>query len=423
MKNFLYFFVNRDKTEFKIGITEDIEERYLRLTSLWGEIDLAASCMLAGSRREVAGLERTLHFLLENWRMEKPCRLEGRREWFSMACFEKAFEILQSAAGLRGFDLQDKLSRGIPIAMRETRDRVVRERPAVETIANFDGIKQLWPAILGAFETYQQCHDFMASHLLPWLSGGGEAVQDHGFSPSTPLDNQDSYNMSWETFMSRLNGEYTERDRKLYAFLVHAVWDELETTRIHALSVAEINKVFRALGGDFSPQWIWESARRLNKTSIEWVERSDSRLSKGIASLLSYARTDSEAQESGYLYFEIPAGLAQIIKAPGRFARLRIHFMLGLSGKYAVTLYEILESAANLKNPALEVELATSLLYPHCHYSYRQVRSHVAALSSVRRDAIVALGVKHRGRHDELLRDCAEYQALFREQYFAKEGV
>ena len=192
MKNFLYFFVNRDKTEFKIGITEDIEERYLRLTSLWGEIDLAASCMLAGSRREVAGLERTLHFLLENWRMEKPCRLEGRREWFSMACFEKAFEILQSAAGLRGFDLQDKLSRGIPIAMRETRDRVVRERPAVETIANFDGIKQLWPAILGAFETYQQCHDFMASHLLPWLSGGGEAVQDHGFSPSTPLDNQDS---------------------------------------------------------------------------------------------------------------------------------------------------------------------------------------------------------------------------------------
>ena len=53
MKNFLYFFVNRDKTEFKIGITEDIEERYLRLTSLWGEIDLAASCMLAGSRREV----------------------------------------------------------------------------------------------------------------------------------------------------------------------------------------------------------------------------------------------------------------------------------------------------------------------------------------------------------------------------------
>jgi thymidylate synthase ThyX len=52
----------------------------------------------------------------------------------------------------------------------------------------------------------------------------------------------------------------------------------------------------------------------------------------------------------------------------------------------------------------LEIELATSLLYPHCHYSYRQLRGHVAALSSVRLSEIVGLGTKHRGRHDELLR-------------------
>jgi len=52
----------------------------------------------------------------------------------------------------------------------------------------------------------------------------------------------------------------------------------------------------------------------------------------------------------------------------------------------------------------LEVELATSLLYPHCHYSYRQLREHVAALSESRRDEIVKLGVAHRGRHDELPR-------------------
>jgi hypothetical protein len=165
--------------------------------------------------------------------------------------------------------------------------------------------------------------------------------------------------MPWEVIVVRVNGEYTERDRKLYAFLVHAVWDELETTRIHALPVAEINKVFRELGGDNNPDWIWESAKRLNKTSIEWEERADGRLSKGIASLLSYALTDAEAQESGYLNFEIPAGLIQVFKAPGRFARLRIHFMLGLSGKYAVTLYEILESVVNMKTPVLEVDLPT----------------------------------------------------------------
>ena len=39
----------------------------------------------------------------------------------------------------------------------------------------------------------------------------------------------------------------------------------------------------------------------------------------------------------------------------------------------------------------LEVELATSLLYPHCHYSYRQLRDQVAGLSEVRRDELVAL--------------------------------
>ncbi|HEY6413490.1 MAG TPA: FAD-dependent thymidylate synthase [Edaphobacter sp.] len=53
---------------------------------------------------------------------------------------------------------------------------------------------------------------------------------------------------------------------------------------------------------------------------------------------------------------------------------------------------------------SLEVELATSLLYPHCHYSYRQLRSNVAALNALRRDELIELGTKHRGRHDELLR-------------------
>ena len=55
-------------------------------------------------------------------------------------------------------------------------------------------------------------------------------------------------------------------------------------------------------------------------------------------------------------------------------------------------------------NEPLEVELATSLLYPHCHYSYRQLRGHVAGLNAERLSEIIAIGAKHRGRHDELLR-------------------
>jgi thymidylate synthase ThyX len=62
----------------------------------------------------------------------------------------------------------------------------------------------------------------------------------------------------------------------------------------------------------------------------------------------------------------------------------------------------------------LDVELATTLLYEHCHYSYRQLRQSVAALSEARRAEIVDLGLRHRGRHDEMLRPyCAGQQFRF----------
>ncbi|HWG18385.1 MAG TPA: FAD-dependent thymidylate synthase [Acidobacteriaceae bacterium] len=53
---------------------------------------------------------------------------------------------------------------------------------------------------------------------------------------------------------------------------------------------------------------------------------------------------------------------------------------------------------------SLEIELATSLLYPECHYSWRQLQLAVSALPARRVDEICGLGTKHRGRHDELLR-------------------
>ncbi len=52
----------------------------------------------------------------------------------------------------------------------------------------------------------------------------------------------------------------------------------------------------------------------------------------------------------------------------------------------------------------LEVELAASLLYPHCHSSYRQLRGVVAGLDGARLSELIAVGTRHRGRHDELLR-------------------
>ncbi len=56
------------------------------------------------------------------------------------------------------------------------------------------------------------------------------------------------------------------------------------------------------------------------------------------------------------------------------------------------------------RTESLEVELAATLLYSASHHPYRQVRDLVAALPAPRVTEIIELGVRHRGRHDELLR-------------------
>ncbi|HEY6302030.1 MAG TPA: FAD-dependent thymidylate synthase [Terriglobales bacterium] len=55
-------------------------------------------------------------------------------------------------------------------------------------------------------------------------------------------------------------------------------------------------------------------------------------------------------------------------------------------------------------NDALEIELATTLVYGHCHYSYRQIRKTIEAAGAARRREIIDLGLRHRGKHDELPR-------------------
>jgi thymidylate synthase ThyX len=67
-----------------------------------------------------------------------------------------------------------------------------------------------------------------------------------------------------------------------------------------------------------------------------------------------------------------------------------------------------------LEEEPLEVELASTLLYEHCHYSYRQVRQAVQAAGEKIRREIINLGIRSRGKHDELLRPfCAGQQFRF----------
>ena len=65
-----------------------------------------------------------------------------------------------------------------------------------------------------------------------------------------------------------------------------------------------------------------------------------------------------------------------------------------------------------LEDEPLEVELATTLLYGAGHYSYRQLREAVESLSATWRAEIIDLGLRHRGKHDELLRAFSAGQAF-----------
>ena len=57
-----------------------------------------------------------------------------------------------------------------------------------------------------------------------------------------------------------------------------------------------------------------------------------------------------------------------------------------------------------LDEEPLEVELATTLVYEHSHYPYRQIRHAIGTAGERIRREIIDTGLRHRGKHDELLR-------------------
>lgn len=67
-----------------------------------------------------------------------------------------------------------------------------------------------------------------------------------------------------------------------------------------------------------------------------------------------------------------------------------------------------------LEDEPLEVELAATLIYEHSHYPYRQIRQAVEAAGETIRREIIDMGLRHRGRHDEMQRAfCAGQQFRF----------
>ena len=198
-----------------------------------------------------------------------------------------------------------------------------------------------------------------------------------------------------QTVILKVEGPYTERDRKLWVFLLHAVFDELGEKPMHSLSIRDINAVFRSLGGRHETDWLWESAKRLSRTVIEFETVMGDERFLGVTALFG-ANVPRKGKRGSELHFYFPPNLIPIIKNPMRFARLRVHFMLKLSGKYAVTLYEILEGFANRRDGQCRVtleDLRTWLKVPEGAYpDWKNFRHRVLrpALEQINADPIGA---------------------------------
>jgi thymidylate synthase ThyX len=67
-----------------------------------------------------------------------------------------------------------------------------------------------------------------------------------------------------------------------------------------------------------------------------------------------------------------------------------------------------------LGDDPLEIELPTTLLYEHARHPYRQIREVVTAMSVAQREEIIEMGLRHRGRFDEVSHAyCAGQQFRF----------
>jgi plasmid replication initiation protein len=140
----------------------------------------------------------------------------------------------------------------------------------------------------------------------------------------------------------KIEGKFRLRERKLFILLIHAVWDELGKQRYHFVEIEKIKHIFTQTSNTKSFEWLWEYLENLAEVKVTY--KTDKL--RGLFRLFASVRVDDERKN---VKFQVPEDLIEVLLAPQNFARLRTHFILGLKGKYSISLYQLLESKINLR--------------------------------------------------------------------------
>jgi len=143
-----------------------------------------------------------------------------------------------------------------------------------------------------------------------------------------------------------------ERELKVLFFLLHTVYDELEPGKTHEIDMYKVHDALRTQYGiaDKSIKWVWDSVQTLSRFTVEWIDTRGDERWECIGSLINHAETNQTARDSGILRFRFYNELVPVLKEQSRFSRMRLHFLMSLSGKYSIILYGILEGFANQKH-------------------------------------------------------------------------
>ena len=172
-------------------------------------------------------------------------------------------------------------------------------------------------------------------------------------SSGDPMDTTTPYTLplTQEIAVTRCLGPYTEIDRKLWATLVAVAWDNLGITRVHEVDFRDISRLFHELkGGRNGSAWVIASAKRLQSSRLEWEDEEEIGTTPLLGGVIVKKAT-------GSIYYQFDDFMLQKLLDNKRFSRLRLHFLIGLSGKYSVSLYMLLEAAINLRRPVIDISM------------------------------------------------------------------
>lgn len=161
--------------------------------------------------------------------------------------------------------------------------------------------------------------------------------------------------LSQEFSYMQVDGVYSEIDRKLWLVLIYLAFDKLHISTQFVTNLRDIAKVFRECGGaDDGTDWLFDSARRLRKSGVDWIDQKEGKINKTTSTLLSGLK---ENLETGEIAYNLDPFLVEKLLDNKEFARLRIRFTLRLSGKYTIPLYMILEPLCGRNHPHLKLTI------------------------------------------------------------------